>query len=145
MSWLMSWFESPAKKAAKTHFATMVAIAAADGQLHPNEMALLRAVAQRIKLSDREVQKVLSNPQKIKFAVPTDGKERVLMLFDMVLMMMADGKIDQREMDFVVMAAGRLGFPSSFVLKLVTGLVDAARKGKRHGQVATEAEAWLRS
>lgn len=134
----MAWFEGQALKEKKTAVANAMAVMAADGDIDESELKLLAAICVRVGLNEKQTKEVLANPGKVKFTVPKDKGERVRQLTDMVFMMMADGKVDRREMDVCMTLASRMGFPSSVIPKMLASLIAAIQQGRARAQVCVE-------
>jgi len=113
-----------------------------DGEVAPAEKVILDAVCKRVGISQGDIKDLVSDIRKAKvnIVVPQDPKERFCQMIDMIFMMMADGKIDQREMDMVIVLGSRLGFNPSSIKDFVDKIVDAINKGNDREQVIKFAE-----
>jgi hypothetical protein len=134
----MAWFEGKEAKQRKSALVTVLQVMLADGKISPSEQVFLAKVAARLGMKEKELKKVLANPSAVEFTPPKDNRERVYQLFDVILMMLADGRVDQREMELCIHAASRLGFPTSTVPTLVNGIVQRINQGAAREQVAAE-------
>ncbi len=134
----MGWLEGRGTQEKKSAFANVVSIMGSDGQIHQNELKFLAVVAKRVGLHEKQMKAVLSSPGSVKFTVPKAQKDRVCQLGDMIFMMMADGKIDQREMDRCMTLASRLGFPASTVPKMVATMVAGIKRGADQTKVCED-------
>ena len=141
----MSLLESRATKEKKAAVMNAIAVMLADGRIDPSELALLNKICRRVGLNEKKLKKMLSDPGKVKFIVPQNRDERVCQLIDMVFMMMADGKIDQREVRVTERFAGHLGFSPSMVAKLVKGIIDGSQKGHSRVQVSADVAEWAQT
>jgi len=134
----MTWFEGKDAKRRKSALVTVLQVMVADGKVDPSEKMFLAKVCARLGVKEKELKKVLANPSAVQFTPPNDNKERIFQLFDVILMMLADGRIDQREMDLCIYAGRRLGFPQATVPKLVNGIIERANQGADRSEVAVE-------
>jgi uncharacterized tellurite resistance protein B-like protein len=134
----MAWFEGKDAKQRKSALVTVLRVMLADGKIDAREQVFLAKVAGRLGIKEKEFKKVLANPSAVEFHPPKDDKERICQLFDVILMMLADGRVDQREMELCIHAASRLGFRTSTVPTLVNGIVQKINQGAAREQVATE-------
>ena len=91
-------FKSRESREKLSHFKNLVAVAFADGKLEDNEMAALATVMARDGLTPSDFERCIKNPRGIKFLPPETPEQRVVYLKDMVLLMMCDGNIDDREL-----------------------------------------------
>ena len=145
LAFLSRRFESRKTKEKKAAVMNVIAVMVADGTVDSSEKALLNKVCRRVGLSEKKLKKMLSNPGKVQFIVPRSPDERVYQLIDMVFMMMADGKIDERELRVTKTFAGRLGFSPSMVAKLVKGIIDGSQKGHSRVQVNADVAEWAQT
>lgn len=139
----MAWFESKDKKARKAAFKNVLAVMVADGKVTESEMRHLAKVAIRLELSEKDVREILDDPASVAFVLPDDVRERAAQLIDIILMMMVDGDIQEREMALCVAFAIRLGFPPSAVKKVVESVLDSLRGGQAAGKISSDIATYL--
>jgi uncharacterized membrane protein YebE (DUF533 family) len=131
----MGWFEGKSKKEKKSALKNVIAVMLADGIIDAAERRFLTAVCKRLNLSENEAHKILNDQKGVKFVVPKAKEERVRQLVDSIFMMMADGKIEPREMDTCMCIAARFGFSPSIVPRVVADIVNAIRGGRSRAQI----------
>jgi uncharacterized tellurite resistance protein B-like protein len=140
----MTLFESKQTKEHKSHLMNLITLCCADGEISPHEVNFIMNIGiNRLKMSKKEIEKVLKKPSKVKFSPPKDNNERFQQLWDMILLMFADGKITQDEMDFCITMATKLGFRPTIVDQLVKIIVDAVQKGQQKEKVKSDVEVWM--
>ena len=71
---------------------------------------------------------MIAHPQKAKFIIPKDENQRLTQLVDLVFMMMVDSEVDEREMDYCVTAAVKMGFSPAKVREIVAAIIDGVRR-----------------
>ncbi|MDA9563556.1 hypothetical protein N9R81_02645 [Flavobacteriales bacterium] len=98
----MLTLKSFTKKEKISHFRNLVVMALADNHFADNEQMLLTSIAKKYGISDKEVNLALSESSKIKFIVPKTLRAKLEQIFQLVLMMLADGKILPEEQEFCV-------------------------------------------
>lgn len=113
----------------KSHLKNLVAIAFADQHMERSESDLLYRVLDRLQLDGKEVIAIMAKPEKIAFVPPTDPKEQFAQIYELVNMMLVDGKIDRRELIICKNFSLRLGFSEEEVEKLIRFIVDAISEG----------------
>jgi len=126
----MGWFDTRGSKERKAAFRNAVAVALADGVLDAAEMEALALVAQRLKLSKSEMKAVLNAPEKVKFVAPRDPEEGMKQLVDIIIVMMADGVIDEREATLCAGIATALGYHPDVIPTLLEAIVKAIRENR---------------
>ncbi|APQ18791.1 TerB family tellurite resistance protein [Maribacter hydrothermalis] len=122
-------FESFDKKKRKSHFKNLLAVAMADGKLDNIEFDYIMQLADKCYMTGDEVKRVIDFPEAISFHPPKTERERFDQMYDLVTVMLVDGRIDDREMQLCKVFAMKLGFKPAIVDKLVLDLIDNALKG----------------
>ena len=135
--------KSQSQQERETAVKNVIAVMLADGKIDPNEMKFLATVCQRAGLSEKELKNILQKPQSIKFTPAKSPNDRMQQLVDMVWMMLADGQIDQREMDMCITLATHLGFKPSAVGALVQHIISELKKNRAKQQVNIDLNSWL--
>ena len=103
---MFGFFENAQAKKIKGHLLNLAALAKADGHIDEREMKFILAVGKRNGIRPREVQSLVAGAKDGSNDLPTNDSERFDQIFDLVDMMLADGIVDETEMDFcIVMAA----------------------------------------
>lgn len=113
------------KKMLKTHFANLYHVALIDHQLQKEELHLLYVIGERNGLSRNEIREVITQTQTQGFNIPQSFEKRVSMLFDLVSMMVADGRLDEREAILCNHLTKEMELPLSMVNDLVKLIVSA--------------------
>jgi len=142
----MSFFESETKKAYKGHFANLLVLAMSDGDFDPAEQAMIMKIAERLELTEKDIQAVLKNPKKWKFRVPKSMEARIVILTDYVLVMISDGEIAPEEAAFCTYIAQQLELDADTVIPMILErLAASAPEEKRPApdRTSIDADAFL--
>ena len=121
-------FKSRESREKLSHLKNLVAVAFADGKLEKNEMAAIATVMARDGLSESDLKRCIENPQGIKFLPPETSGQRVTYLKDMVLLMMCDGDIDDREFALCKVTAIALGFKHEVIDAMILDIINEIKK-----------------
>jgi hypothetical protein len=100
--------DSPQKKLA--FFQNLVIVATADGVLDGQESKLLVEIGNKLGLTAEEAMPIADNLDVLSFIIPEEGLQKTLELQSLVLMMLQDGKIDDREYGLCVEYTRRIGY-----------------------------------
>ena len=133
-------FNSGDKKKRLSHIKNLILIAAADGEIDKNEISLISGIAARVGLSTNELDEILRSPKSISFSPPKEFKEKIEQLYDMVLLMMIDGKIHANEVALCKIFAMKLGFKHDIIEKIVLSIVQMIEKGQTPEKVKADLE-----
>jgi uncharacterized tellurite resistance protein B-like protein len=109
-------------------FRHLIAMAAADGRMDENELRMLSNRALQLGVTDDEFEDVLHTAitHREQLSIPSDHRDRVALLQDLLRMMAADGRLDQREKSlFAIVAATMQISPNELNLIIDTVLAEA--------------------
>lgn len=81
----------------ESHMKNLVLLAMADGHLAEIEEHLLVSIAHRHGLDEGDIDNIKANLDNISFVLPEKYDERIEQFNDLLSVMAADGKIDERE------------------------------------------------
>lgn len=108
------------------HLKNLVIMAAADGSLSEQEIAMLVDRCSALGLQEEDLEKAiafaLSGEAKLKF--PVDRAEQNRMLADLMKMMAADGRLDEIEKRLFALAAAKMGIEKAELDALIDKLVN---------------------
>ncbi len=110
----------------KQHLKNLVAIAYADGKLHPSERSLLYTVGEKYGLKGWQIAKIIENQAPLEVKVPEDLNQRLDQIYDLVKMMLADDIIEKSEMRLCEHVTVNYGFKKELI-KTILLLIN---KGK---------------
>lgn len=94
------------------HFASIVTLAAADGAVNENELALLKRFARKLDVDNSEFEEILATPNHYPINPPNNKYERLERLYDLFKMIYADHAMDASEEKLVKKYAIGLGYES---------------------------------
>jgi uncharacterized membrane protein YebE (DUF533 family) len=112
---MMGFFEHQYLSYKKNHIKNLLALAKADGHMHPKEEVLLYKIAKRYGLKDRQVKELAETDEKFEVNVPDNHNDKMNLLYDLVLMVYADEVVDQHEIEFCEDAVTRFGMKKELV------------------------------
>lgn len=125
---LIDLFKSRESREKLSHLKTLVAVAFADGKLENREMAALAAVMAREGLKTSDLERCIKNPKGIKFLPPETHEKQILYLRDMVLLMMCDGDIHEREFALCKATAIALGFRHEVIDAMIMDTIEDIKR-----------------
>lgn len=142
---MFGFFENEQTKKVKSHLMNLVALAKADGHLDEREMNFIVAVGRKNGMRPDEVRSIVGNASTIHLVIPDNDSERFDQIFDLVDMMLADGVVDDTEMDFCVDMAEKLGFRKDVVAVLVRRISQGVKDGFPREQIKEDTQTFLES
>ncbi|MFC6998150.1 tellurite resistance TerB family protein [Rufibacter roseus] len=125
---MFSIFESEETKRLKSHIINLGALAKIDGHLDASEIEHIISIGQRKGMKAQDIKALLADAGDTKMTMPNNDIDRFDQIYDLVEMMLADGIVDDSEMDFCLDIATKMGFRKSVVgvliKKITTGVKD---------------------
>lgn len=112
---MMGFFEHQYLSYKKNHIKNLLALAKADGNMHPKEEALLYRIGKRYGLKDRQVKTLIDTDEKFQMNVPDNHNDRMNLLYDLILMVYADEVVDKHEIEFCEEAVKQFGMKKQLV------------------------------
>lgn len=135
----MVLFETKKTKSLKSHLANLVAIAKSDGNFSVAEKRLIFDIGVKNGLSTDEVKKIIRSDKPIELKVPDNDSERFDELYDLNLMMLADGEVTEDEISNCIELAEKLGFKKHItgvlVRRIVTLMTSEDKKSREEIKV----------
>ena len=123
---LSDLFNSYDKKKRRSHFKNLFSIARADGNVDRAEMDLVIGLAEKFHMSTEEVTRIIRNPEDIPLITPKTAEERMEHLYDLINVMMVDGRIDEKELFLCKSLALKLGCSEETIDGLLRDLIEQA-------------------
>ena len=92
---MIGFFEHQYLSYKKNHIKNLLALAKADGSMHPKEEALLYKIGKRYGLKDRQVKILIETEEKYDVVIPDNHNDKMNLLYDLILMVYADEVVDK--------------------------------------------------
>jgi uncharacterized tellurite resistance protein B-like protein len=132
-------FDSEETKKKKSHLKNLVSLAKLDGQVTKSEFDFLINVGFRNGVSSSDIKKMMLRSTTIKVTKPENDNERFEIIYDLIEMVLADGVMDEIELDFAIDLAVKLGFRPAIsgvlVRKIALDRVDGLSKEEIRNKV----------
>jgi len=139
------------KKEKETVVSNMFAVMLLDEKVHPKEERWFEVACWKLGFTPEETQayidKLRENPKSLfnakKFTPAKDVRERLNQLYPVVLMMMSDDVIDDREMEWCRWYATMLGFGSDIVSGVIESMTEGITQDHDRNTISAEIEEFL--
>ena len=140
---MFNFFENEQTKRLKHHITNLGALARVDGHIDSTELNYIIAVGQKNGLKADDVRALIANAGSVNVHLPDNDSERFDQIYDLVEMMLADGIVDDNEMEFCMDMAGKLGFRNAIVGVLVRKISIGVKDGFSREHIKNETQAFL--
>lgn len=117
---MIGFFEHQYLSYKKNHIRNLLALARADGSLHPKEEKLLYKIGKRYGLKDRQIKNILENTEDYTVVIPDNHNDKMNLIYDLLLMVHADERIEKNEVSFVEDTVNRFGLRREMVQWLLS-------------------------
>ncbi len=112
-------FESGEHSRNLGHFASIVRMAAVDGDLKDEEIVLLKRFAKKLDITEEEYKIVLKHPTKYPISHQYSADARLERMLDLFKIIFADNEIDEEEHRLIERYAIGLGYTEELAAKLI--------------------------
>ena len=112
---MIGFFEHQYLSFKKTHLKNLISLAKVDGHLHEDEKNLLRKVGEKYGLRQKQIQQLIDSEEKFDLNIPESHDQKMNQLYDLVLMVYADGVVDKNEVHFCKQIVNQYGFKEEIV------------------------------
>lgn len=136
-------FESEETKKKKSHLKNLVSLAKLDGQVTKEEFDFLIKVGTRNGVSSNDIKKMMYRTTTVKVSKPDTDNERFEIIFDLIQMVLADGVMDENELDYAIDLAAKLGFRPAISGVLVRKVALDIVEGQSKEEIRNKVKAFL--
>lgn len=92
-----------------------MALARADGSIHPKEEKLLFRIGKRYGLKDRQIKAIIESNETHTVNIPDNHNDKMNLIYDLLLMIHADEKVVFNEVAFFEDAVRKFGMKKEMV------------------------------
>lgn len=124
---ILEHFDHPERKQDKEHFKHLVDIAMADGTIEEQEHKMLIRIGKNLGLTEEEINNLIDSSKNASYSPPYELKKRFEQMYSIVKMVLADGKIEDREMRMATNIGLKSGFAESEMPVLLSVLIGGIR------------------
>lgn len=112
------------RKKMMSHVRNLVALAYADGKFSDEEKQYVANVATEVGMTADEMKLIINDPEGIRFEMPSNDIEKLEQIYDLILLMMIDGELNENEMIFCRAMAIKMKIPYQIVDELVAKVIN---------------------
>lgn len=138
MSSLAQLFESGEQSRQKGHFRNLVLLTRLDGTVSESEMQLLKRIANRLSLTNEQVEDIINNPEDFPTIPPATREERYERFIQLIQFLVVDGQSDKKEEAMVRRLGIELGFTPERIDEKFPIILEHLRNGMTREEVLTK-------
>ena len=112
---MIGFFEHQYLSYKKNHIKNLLALARADGAIHENEKAMLFKIGLKYGLKDRQINVLMESEEEFEVNVPDNHNDKMNVLYDLMLMVHADGVVEKKEIAFCEGVVKKFGMKKEVV------------------------------
>ncbi len=117
---MIGFFEHQYLSYKKNHIKNLLALAKADGNVHPKEELLLFKIGKRYGLKERQIKELIASDEKHTIIVPDNHNDKMNLIYDLLLMIHADERVVKNELEFFENAVKKFGMKKEMVKWLLS-------------------------
>ncbi|WP_312767194.1 hypothetical protein [Epilithonimonas sp.] len=114
----------------KAHFLRLYQMAICDDNFSSLELKALYRSAEERGISQKNLDEILLNPISSKVTIPESIEEKIDYLYDLTVMIWADGEVSPNERASLEKYVLMFGFMEENALQIVEYLIDSVKEGK---------------
>ena len=122
----------------KAHFLRLYQMAICDDDFSALELKMLYKCAEERGILSKNLDEILLNPINLKSLVPQSIEEKIDYLYDLTIMIWADGIVSPNEYSAMQKYVLMFGFLEENVTAIVDYLIEAVRIGKNKSEILYE-------
>ncbi|MNU12778.1 hypothetical protein ACI513_13745 [Chryseobacterium sp. M5] len=122
----------------KAHFLRLYQMAICDDDFSALELKMLYKCAEERGISSKNLDEILLNPINLKSLVPQTIEEKVDYLYDLTVMIWADGIVSPNEYSAMQKYVLMFGFLEENVIAIVDYMIEAVKIGKNKSEILYE-------
>ncbi|MBC3539716.1 hypothetical protein ACFSC6_21495 [Rufibacter sediminis] len=103
-------------------FQNLILVAVADKHIDPMESDFLVSIGQKLNLTEEDTAPIADNLSVLSFIIPEEGLQKTMELQSLVMMVLQDGRIDDKEYNLCLEYARRIGYSKDTVDEFITEL-----------------------
>jgi len=112
---MIGFFEHQYLSYKRNHIKNLLALAKADGFIHDKEEKMVYKIGKRYGLKDRQVKELIDSKEKFQVNVPDNHIDKMNVLYDLMLMVYADGIVERKEIAFCEDVVKKFGMKKELV------------------------------
>lgn len=120
------------------HLMNLYFLALSDGNFAPEELEAILEIAEEKGISKEQYNKLIINPPTGAFDVPEEFLDKIFLLYDFVRVILADGVVENNEIETFMKFCERFGFEQEISKELFDWLIELAQKKLDLEQVKQE-------
>lgn len=122
----------------KAHFLRLYQMAICDDDFSPLELKMLYKTAEERGISAKNLDEVLLNPINSKSLIPETIDEKIEYLFDLTVMIWADGMVSENEYSALKKYVTMFGFLEENVTEIADYFIEAVKQGKTKNTILND-------
>jgi len=117
---MTSFFEHQKVKYKKSYLMNLIMIACSDGDLDFTERELLKTIGLKRGLKLWQIEALFASVAHCEFFIPENVLNRLALLYDIMLLVTSDNRIDDNEQLLIESTLSRLGFSVDLKEQVIT-------------------------
>lgn len=122
----------------RNYFTNLFQVVLSDSQIDPAELNFLYELGIERGFSKEQIDEIIANPHKTRFEKPHSLIQAIELLYDLVQMVLKDGKIHLHEVELCKSFARRFDIEGEIIDELIETLIEQVRAGASKEKIIDE-------
>jgi uncharacterized tellurite resistance protein B-like protein len=127
---ILNYLDHAEKKNKKEYFIHLIHVTLADGKVTDKESEMLHRIGKKMGFTDPEIDTLFTRTAKSSYIPPYELSKKFDQLYDIIKLVLADGKIDENEMHLARIFALTAGFQDEDIPLILNLLIEGIKNGK---------------
>lgn len=116
----------------ESHLRNLILMANSDNSISKSEIEAIYEIGIKRGISRDRIKSILRDTKEIELFIPDNGHDKFEQIYDLVIVMLADGVIEDYEMNFCTNIANKFGFRKTIsaliVIRITQGIKEKLSK-----------------
>lgn len=137
-------FDGNKKKQNEAHLKNLILMALSDHNIDKSEVEVIYQIGLDRGILPERIKELLISKERSSLIVPANDYDRFEQLYDLTIVMLADGIVEDEEMEFCTDFASKLGFRKTISWLLILSILDGVEKGLSRKEVFSICRSYLK-
>jgi uncharacterized tellurite resistance protein B-like protein len=126
---MLSIFSRGKSRQQESHIRNLLLMANSDNNISKSEIQVIYDIGIEKGLNTEEIKDIIRDDSEKKLITPENVEDKFEQLYDLVLVMLADGIIEEDEIEFCTNVAEKFGFRKTIAALLIIYITEYRQKG----------------
>lgn len=142
---ILPFLSSSKETVNESHMRNLILMAKSDNSIDKSEVEVIIKIGLQRGFTEKQVKTMIRNNQDPNIVKPEGEKEMFEQLYDLTLVMCADGIIEDDEMEFITGFANEIGFRKTSSALIVVCILEGMDNNLPQEQIYQETKVYMKN